>query len=326
MGNELTTTASNPTVLEPLTGQCPTRPSSLWYDAWVRLRKNRAAMAAIGVIAVMVLLAIFAHQIAPYSYAEQDLTYTWGEPNRQHLMGTDGLGRDILSRLLYGARISITVGLVADVIILLIGVPLGLLSGYFGGWRDTLIMRFVDVMYAFPDLLLVIIIMTFVRGNLSSSSNALLAPLVFINESTGGLLGVFIALGLTSWLTVARIVRSQALCLKEGEFVEAARSVGASQMRIIRVHILPNALGPIIVAAAFYIPRAIMLEAALSFLGLGVNPPMASWGGMIADGVSAMRSYPHMVIAPALFLSANLLAFNFLGDGLRDALDPSLRQ
>ncbi len=300
--------------------------SSLWSDAWIRLRKNRAAIAGLVVIIALALLAVFAGLIAPYSYATQDMASTWGPPNWQHLMGTDGLGRDIMSRLIYGTRISMSVGLIADLIILLIGVPLGLVAGYFGGWRDSLIMRFVDVMYAFPDLLLVIIIMAFVKANLAHNANAFLQPLILVNDMTGGLLGVFIALGLTSWLTVCRIVRGQTLCIKEREYVEAARCVGATEGRIIRAHVLPNTLGPIIVAAAFYVPRAIMLEAALSFLGLGVDPPMASWGGMIADGVAAMRSYPHMVIAPALFLGVNLLAFNFLGDGLRDALDPSLRE
>lgn len=300
--------------------------SSLWQDAWARLRRNHAAMASLAVIAVMILLAALASQISPYSYFEQDMANTWGAPSAQHWMGTDGLGRDVFSRLIFGARISISVGLVADAIILLIGVPMGLLAGYFGGWRDTLIMRFVDVMYAFPDLLLVIIVMTFVKSNLSDSSAALLQPLILFNNAVGGLLGVFIALGLTSWLTVARIVRSQALCIREREYVTAARCVGADGMRIIRAHVLPNALGPIVVAAAFYIPRAIMLEAALSFLGLGIDPPMASWGSMIADGVQGMRSYPHLVIAPALFLGTSLLAFNFLGDGLRDALDPCMKQ
>jgi ABC-type dipeptide/oligopeptide/nickel transport system permease subunit len=283
-------------------------------------------MASLAVIGIMIMLAVFAAQVSPYFYSDQDMTSTWGPPSVQHWVGTDGLGRDVFSRLIYGARISSSVGLVAAVITLLIGVPLGLLAGYYGGWRDSLIMRFVDVMYAFPDLLLVIIVMTFVKSSLSGSTGAVMQPLILFNNATGGLLGVFIALGLTSWLTVARIVRSQALCIREREYVEAARSVGADGMRIIRAHILPNAVGPIVVAAAFYIPRAIMLEAALSFLGLGVDPPMASWGGMIADGVQGMRSYPHLVIAPALFLGVSLLAFNFLGDGLRDALDPCLKQ
>jgi oligopeptide transport system permease protein len=302
--------------------RCP----SLWDDAWVRLRRNRAAVAAIGVIIAILILAVFADWLAPYHYATQDLANTWGRPSLEHLMGTDGLGRDIMSRLIYGTRVSVSVAITADIIILFIGVPLGLLAGYSRGWKDGLIMRFVDVMYAFPDLLLVIIIMTFVKGNLSQSSSPMLQPLVTINAASGGLLGVFIALGLTSWLTVCRMVRSQALTLREREFVEAARSVGANESRIVRSHILPNILGLIVVAAAFTMPRAIMLEAALSYLGLGVDPPMASWGSMIADGVPAMRSYPYMVIAPALVLAISLLAFNFLGDGLRDALDPSLRQ
>ena len=312
----------NPVSREPVVRP----PASLWYDAWVRLRRNRAAMVAIAVIVIIVLLAIFADQVAPYHYAEQDMLNTWGTPDRAHLLGTDGLGRDILSRLIYGTRISMSVAFVTVVIILTIGVPLGLMSGYFGGWWDLVIMRFVDVMYAFPDLLLVIIVMTFVKGNLAQSESAWLQPLVFVNETTGGLLGIFIALGLTSWLTVCRLVRGQTLSMKEREFIEAAHSIGAKNSRIIRGHVLPNVLGTIIVAAAFYMPRAIMMEAALSFLGLGVDPPLASWGVMIADGVSAMRSYPHMVIAPALFLAVNLLAFNFLGDGLRDALDPSMRE
>lgn len=272
------------------------------------------------------LSAVFADLLAPYSYSEGDLLHTWEGPSAAHLFGTDGVGRDVFSRVLFGARISLTVGFVAEAIIILVGVTVGLLVGYVGGRWDMFVMRFVDALYAFPDLLFIIIIMTYLKGSLGVASEGLLAPLAALNSATGGLIGVFIALGLTSWLTTARLVRAQTLSLKQREFVAAARSVGGSSGWIIRRHVLPNVLAPVIVAATFGIPHAMLLESSLSFLGLGVDPPLASWGLMIADGIIAIQSYPHLLVPPALALAMTLLAFNFVGDGLRDAMDPWLRR
>ena len=241
------------------------------------------------------------------------------------MLGTDAFGRDVLSRLMYGARVSLTVAIMAQVIILLIGVPLGLLAGYFGGWVDHLIMRAVDALYSLPDVLIVIVLMAFIKQGLGQAGTGPLGALGWLDGATGGLTGVLIGIGLTYWLTVCRIVRAQVLALREREYVLAARALGAGPARIIRAHLLPNCLAPVIVAASLGVPAAIMLEAGLSFIGLGISPPMPSWGIMVADGIEALRSYPHAVIAPCAALSLTLLAFNFLGDGLRDALDPLMR-
>ena len=299
--------------------------TSLWRDAARRLIRNRAAVVGLIVIVLLCLVTLTAPWLAPYDYAAQDLARVTAGPSAVHLLGTDQLGRDLLSRVIYGARISVSVGLIAQIILLLIGVPLGILAGYFGGWLDTLIMRVVDVLFAFPDLLFVILIMNYLRGALGNVRTGPFLFLVNLDTLTGGLLGVFIALGLTHWLTVARLVRGQILALREKEYVEAARSVGASDWRIMRTHLLPNTLAPVIVAATFGIPQAIMLEAGLSFLGLGVRPPMPSWGVMISEGVATLQSYPHLLVVPAVALALTVLSFNFLGDGLRDALDPWMK-
>jgi ABC-type dipeptide/oligopeptide/nickel transport system permease subunit len=269
------------------------------------------------------LVAIFAHVLAPYNYREQDLQNVYQFPNREHLLGTNVYGKDVLTQLIYGARVSITVGLVAQLIILMIGVPIGAISGYLGGRTDMLIMRFVDVMYAFPDLLLIIIVMTFIKGALPQAGG-LFAPLAKLDEATGGLMGVFIALGLTWWLTVARLVRGQILSLRQQDYTLAARSLGVPTWRIVSKHLLPNALAPVIVAATLGVPQAIMMEAGLSFIGMGVDPPTPSWGMMIQEGARAMRGYPYLVLAPAAAIALTMLSFNFLGDGLRDALDPGM--
>ena len=269
--------------------------------------------------------ALFADQLAPYPFTLQDTAIARQGPSAAHWFGTDELGRDLLSRLLHGARISLSVGIVAQALILLIGVPIGAAAGYFGGWVDTLLSRLIDVMYSFPDLLLIIIVSTSLKAAFRTDSGGLLGLFATLDTAFGGLLGMFVALALVSWLTVARLVRSQVLALKEREFVDAARALGASRGRILLRHLLPNTIAIVVVTATFGIPRAILVEAALSFIGLGVQPPLTSWGAMILSGANAARAgLLHLILAPAAALSLTVLAYNFLGDGLRDALDPHL--
>lgn len=299
---------------------------SLWRSALRRLSKNRLALVSAWFLAALILVAIFGPMLMPYDYAAQDYSAVTQGPSRSHWMGTDQLGRDILTRLVFGARVSLTVGFVVQMVILLIGVPLGAIAGYFGRLPDMIIMRVVDVLYAMPNLLFVIVIMTFLRGQLSEGSSGIFAALSGIDVRLGGLVGVYIGLGLVSWLTVARIVRAGAMSLKEREFVEAARSAGAGHTRLLARHILPNTLAPIVVASTLGIPGAILYEAGISFLGLGVIPPMPSWGLMISEAIPSLRSHPYMLIFPASILSLTVLAFNFLGDGLRDAVDPWMKR
>ncbi len=300
-------------------------PRGLWRDAWARMLRNRVAVASLAYIVALVLVALSANVIAPFAFEQQDLNQTDDVPSALHLFGTDDLGRDQFSRLVYGSRISLAVAVVDVVIVLAVGVPLGLVAGYFGGLSGALIMRTVDVLFAFPSLLLIIVVITYLRAILELEQTGFIAVVAALDKITGGLLGVFIALGLVSWLTVARLVRGQVLSLKEQEFVVAARMVGARSGRIMFRHLLPNTMAPIIVAATFGIPGAIATEAGLSFLGLGVRPPLPSWGILIAEGVRAMRAFPHLLLFPAGALAITLICFNFLGDGLRDALDPKLR-
>ena len=255
---------------------------------------------AIAIIA-LVVMAIFAGQIAPYPYTQQFVGSPLEAPSRALPFGTDNLGRDQLSRVIYGARISMSVGVIVQVIVLLVGVPLGAIAGYAGGWRDNLIMRFVDVVYAFPDLLFVIILLAALGR---SETN------------------VFVAIAIVSWPTMARLVRGQFLSLREKEFVEAARVAGASHWRIITRHLLPNSTGPIIVAVTLGIPAAILTEAVLAFLGLGAPPPLPSWGSLVFDALESIFNVPLLVVFPGLAISITMLSFVFLGDGLRDALDP----
>lgn len=300
-------------------------PRGFWRDAWRQLRRNTLAMLSLGVILILIAIAILAPWIAPYPYDKTDFSAVTKPPSAEHLLGTDSLGRDVLSRLMYGARVSLSVSIIAQIVILMIGVPIGLISGYYGGWTDTIIQRIVDILYAFPSLLFVIVVVTYLKALFKTRSGPILTPLADLNQATGGLMGVFIALALIFWLTVARLVRGEVLSLKSKEFVEAAQSVGTPDRRIILRHILPNTLAPIVIAATFAIPVAIAMEAGLSFLGLGVEPPVPSWGIMIAEGVTNIRSYPHLLLASGAALALTLLAFNFLGDGLRDALDPRMK-
>ena len=282
------------------------RPSvTYWQDAWRRLKQNRLAMVGLWVIVAIALIAIFGPMFSPYSYSDQSLFDQNMYITREHWLGTDDLGRDLLTRIMYGARISLTVGFVASFINLTVGVVYGGISGYYGGQVDNVMMRIVEILSGIPLLLYVILLMVVLRP---------------------GLQNILIALGLVYWLGMARIVRGQILSLKEQDYVLAARTIGADNSRIIYKHLIPNAMGPIIVTATLNIPQAIFTEAFLSFIGLGVNAPMASWGVLANDALPSFRTYPWQLFFPAIAISVTMLAFNFLGDGLRDALDPKQRK
>lgn len=336
------------------------KPVSLWYDAWKRLQKNRLALLGLYVVLFYLLISLFAPFLPLYGPNDQNLLHANLPPSfspagelalkkvesriqkleevlqrqdredlkkeldyqktelqllretvahdpvhkRVYVLGTDYLGRDMLARIIYGGRISIGIGIVGTITAVLIGIVIGAISGYAGGWVDNLLMRFVDVLYGLPYMLIVIILMSLVKDNENS---------IFI---------LFIAIAMVSWLTIARVVRGQIISLKNSEFVEAARSMGASQGRIIFRHLLPNTLGVIIIFATLQMPSFIMNESFLSFLGLGVSAPAASWGTLVADGVKGMELYPWRLLFPAIAMTIFLFAMNFLGDGLRDALDP----
>jgi oligopeptide transport system permease protein len=274
--------------------------SSLWHDAWLRLRKNKLAvfgMWALGLIATACLLGPW---LSPYGYEEQDLDLGASGPGARHWLGTDTLGRDLLVRLLFGGRVSIAVGLSATLVALTIGVVYGAVAGFFGGKRDAFMMRTVDIMYSLPFPIFVILLMVLFGRNI---------------------ILLFVAIGAVEWLTMARIVRSQVMAVKKMEFIEAARSLGFGRRRIIFRHILPNILGPIIVYTTLTIPGVMLLEAFLSFLGLGVQPPMSSWGVLIKDGAEKMEEFWWLLVFPGTLFSLTLFSLNFLGDGLRDALD-----
>lgn len=268
---------------------------------WQRFKLNRLAVVGAGIIAVMIVLAIFGPMISPYTYADQSLVDANQSPSLAHWFGTDTLGRDIYTRVMYGARISLTIGIVAALLNLVIGVIYGGIAGYFGGKTDRIMMAIVDVLYGIPLLLYVILLMV------------VIAP---------GLTSIFIALGIAYWLNMARIVRSQIVKVREEEYIIAAETMGIPKWRILWRHILPNCVGPIIITLTLAIPDAIFTEAFLSFIGLGVNAPMASWGVLASDGISSMRSYPFQLIFPALAISVTMLGFVFLGDGLRNVFDP----
>ena len=275
--------------------------SSLWQDAVRRLIQNRAAMIGGITILLLIILAVFAPWIAPYSYSYQNLDIGASPPSAEHLLGTDVLGRDLLSRLLYGARISLLVGVVATGVALVIGVSWGIIAGYFGGRVDSIMMRIVDVLYGLPFIIFIILLMVIFGRNIWL---------------------LFAAIGAVEWLTMARIVRAQVIGLKNQEFVQAAQVMGVSNFSMFRRHILPNILGPIAVYATLTIPQVMLLEAFLSFLGLGIQPPMSSWGTLIRYGVESMEEHYWLLIYPGLTFTITLFALNFFGDGLRDALDP----
>jgi oligopeptide transport system permease protein len=295
-----------PTPAEP---RAPDRGVSLWQEAWRRLRKNKLALSGGVVLAIIILLSLIGpwlvFQYNGFSFETQDLGSRLVNPSRAHLLGTDTLGRDLLARVLYGTRISLMVGLVSTLISLLIGVAYGSIAGYFGGRLDEIMMRIVDVLFSLPDLLLIVIL------------------LALFDRS---LLLLFVALGIVSWLTMARIVRGQVLSLKNEQFIEAARAIGVSNTWIIIRHIVPNALGPVIVYATLTVPSVILAEAFLSFLGLGVPPPASSLGVLADEGAQAIAVHPVLLIVPATLLTVTLLSLNFFGDGLRDAFDPQMRR
>jgi oligopeptide transport system permease protein len=321
---------------------------SLWADSLRRLSRNYMAMIGLVLIIVFILMAIFADYIAPRSYREQTLILNNAAPqwvidlfpvmsskadggyvivSDDYTMGADSLGRDLWSRIIYGARVSLAVAFVGPVVAIAVGLTLGVIAGFFGGWIDNLIMRLVDIVYAFPTLLLIILIMAYFRGGGFTNENAsgIGAMLYNLDVATGGVLFIFIGVGLTSWVGLARLARGQVLSIREREFVLAAESIGATNRTIMLRHALPNILGPIIVAETLAIPTYIRYEAFLSFIGLGVNPPMPSWGAMISEGSRTIATYPNQTLFPALALFLLMFAFNFLGDGLRDALDPRMR-
>jgi ABC-type dipeptide/oligopeptide/nickel transport system permease subunit len=278
--------------------------TSLWRDAVRRLLRNRLAVAGAVVIVLLCLIAIFADVLAPLPYTKPNFGRLNEAPSRDYPLGTDQLGRDLLSRMIYGARVSMLVGLGAQVIVVLIGVPIGALSGYVGGRTDLFLTRFIDVMYAFPRLLFVILVMSMLGA---------------------GLINIFIAIGFTGWVGIARQTRAQVLAIKEKEFVDGARALGAGFSRLLVRHVLPNSLTPIVVSVTFGIPEAIFTEAALSFIGVGINPPTPSWGQMVGEGQQYIRSYWHLCVFPSIAIAITMLSFTFFGDGVRDALDPKLK-
>ena len=282
----------------------------LWTDAWVRFRRNRLAVGSLAFVLLLITLAVIAPLLERFGLlldpTAQDVVSNYLGPGAaHHVLGTDDLGRDVLSKVIFGSQVSLSIGILVQAIVLVIGGSIGLVAGYFGGWIDNLLMRFTDIMYAFPDLLFVLIIV------------AALGPT---------LLNIFVAIGLVSWVGLARLVRGQVLSIKEKEYVEAAFAAGSSPIKIILKHLLPNSLGPVIVSLTFGIPAAIFTEAILDFLGVGLRPPQPTWGVMVFEGYAAVDAYPYLVIIPCVALSMTMLAFNFIGDGLRDALDPRMRR
>ncbi len=290
----------------------------LWQDAWQRFRRNRLALVGASVVAVLVVLAVLANLLVhlgllvdPFKQDVLNIEVSPGAPG--HPLGADELGRDTLSRLVFGSRVSLAVGILVQLIILPIGMAIGLAAGYFGGRIDNLLMRFTDVWYAFPDLLFVLVVVAvfqqYTFGN------------IFLQ-----ILMIFGAIALVNWVNLARLVRGQVLSIKEKEFIEAARSSGSPPLKLILKHLLPNSFGPIIVVLTFGIPQAIFLEAFLSFIGFGIQPPTPTWGQMVNSGYEAIYANPSAVVFPAMAIGLTMLAFSFIGDGLRDALDPRMRR
>ncbi len=318
---------------------------SLLEESLYRLYKNKASVISLIFIVVLMFLTFI---VAPFTNVfkdpiQQDLTANNAVPewmlfllpegaenyatiNNDYVLGADHLGRDILSRSINGARVSLMVAIVASTVSLVVGTVYGLISGYAGGNTDGVMMRIVDFIYGFPFLIVVILLQSFFKAQARQGTEGLIGSMVAINDSMGGMFFLFIAIGLVNWIGMARIARGQVLSQKKKEYVEAAESIGSTDTRVMSRHILPNILGPLIVAETLAIPAYIFTEAFLSFIGLGVDPPTPSWGIMISEAARGIRSFPNQVLIPAIFLSVTTLAFNFLGDGLRDAFDPRLKE
>jgi oligopeptide transport system permease protein len=278
---------------------------SYWQDVWRRLKLNKGAIVGLVVLSILVIMAIIGPFMTSYGYQDQVLTDANLSPNAEHWFGTDDLGRDLWARVWWGTRISLFIGIVAAVLDLLIGVIYGSVSGYLGGKVDTFMMRFIEILMGIPNLILIILIMIFLQP---------------------GITAIIIAMVITGWMGMARLVRGQILQLKEQEYVLAARALGADTKRLLFKHLVPNTMGPIIVSITFTVPSAIFFEAFLSFIGLGLRPPLSSLGVLINDGYKLMQIFPYQFIIPAVTISLIMLSFNLLGDGLRDALDPKLRK
>lgn len=287
---------------------------SLWYDAWRRLKKNRAAVISGYFIVVLCFVAVFADMLSPYTFDEQNMDQILAVPSAQHWLGTDDLGRDLLSRLIYGAQMSMAVGIFTAIFSLAMGIVYGAIAGWVGGRVDSAMMRFVDILDSIPTLVLLILVKI-----LFDAVN------IFDDPKMRALTGVLMALSVFGWIMLARVVRGQVLQVKQSLYVEAAQALGASSFWIVLRHVLPNILGPIIVVLTFQIPSNIMFESFLSFIGLGLQPPYSSWGVLANAGWKTIKSYPHLIVAPGLALFLTMLAFNLLGDGLRDAFDPKMR-
>lgn len=282
----------------------PRHQSSLWSDAAWRFSRNKLSMVAFVVVILLLCMAIFADFLAPTAYDYAILIEARQFPSAKHLLGTDEVGRDLLSRLIYGARISLLVGFSVQAIALIIGVPLGLLAGFFGGWVDFIVLRLIEMFSAIPQTLFALFLVSILGG---------------------GMVNIILAIGLIVWVDICRLTRAQVFMLREREFVEAARMIGATPFQIVTRHLLPNALTPLIVAVTLGIPSAIFTEAGLSFLGLGINDPLPSWGKMVGNSFSYIRVYWHLGLFPTLLIAITMLSFSLVGDGLRDALDPRLR-
>jgi oligopeptide transport system permease protein len=302
------TTTNNSTI----SGAKPSR--SLWEDAYIRLRKNRAAVYSSYFIGFICLVAVFAEFLSPYPFDEQYMDKILQTPSTDHWLGTDSLGRDLFSRIIYGARMSMAVGIITSLLSLVIGAIYGAVSGWMGGKVDSFMMRIVDILYSIPTMVLLILVKVIFD-----------AVNIFDNPELKALTGILLALSLVGWVTLARVVRGQVLQVKQMTYVEAARALGANPFWIVIKHVMPNILGPIVVLLTFQIPSNILFESFLSFIGLGLQPPFSSWGVLASSGWQTMRSFPHLIIFPSFAIFTTMLAFNFLGDGLRDALDPQMK-
>ena len=291
-------TTPNTAYVEPMVVR---KPANLWRDAGIRFSRNRLAMGAAVVVLLFILMAIFADVIAPTAYDYSNLAKSRRFPNAENLLGTDSVGRDQLSRLIYGARVSLTIGLAVQIIAVIVGVTLGSAAGFLGGWADTIIMGIIEVFTAIPQLLFALFLLS-IWG--------------------GGLLNLILALGLISWIEMCRLTRAQILSLREKEYIEAARAIGVTNTSIAWRHLLPNALSPLIISFTLGIPATMFAEAGLSFLGIGINDPIPSWGKMAGQSSSFIEVYWHLGLFPTLMIALTMLSFSFVGDGLRAALDP----